>query len=204
MILKINMFGALALMLSDKISDCLVIIRDKAKTLTVDPKKLDDFIIYFEKTWITTWPPKIWNYWDHIGRRTTNDLENFNKHANSHFCSKDPSIFKFIDFLKTVDNSMTMAAIHYRENPTVTVKRCTKTVQAAKADLDNKTAYLANEISLADYLYAQASNIVFIPYLDQETLDENALIDAQLNLNLDSNDGFQDIEEEEEDEDEHS
>jgi hypothetical protein len=93
---------------------------------------------------------------------------------------------------------MTMAAIHYRENPTVTVKRCTKTIQAAKADLDNKTAYLANEISLDDYLYAQASNVVFIPYLDQETLDENALIDAQLNLNLDSNDGFKDIEDVEE------
>ena len=45
MILKINMFGALALMPSDKIIDCLAIIRDKAKTLTVDPKKLDTFII---------------------------------------------------------------------------------------------------------------------------------------------------------------
>ena len=29
---------------------------------------------------------------------------------------------------------MAMAAIHYRENPTVTVKRCTKTIQADSND----------------------------------------------------------------------
>jgi len=52
--------------------------------------------------------------------------------------------------------------------------------------------------SLLILLYAQASNIVFIPYLDQDSLDENALADAQVDLksfNIDSNDGFHDFDE---------
>ena len=27
-------------------------------------------------------PQKVWNYYDHFGRRTNNDLEDFDKHAN--------------------------------------------------------------------------------------------------------------------------
>lgn len=79
------MFGALALMPIDKIDECLSIIASKAQTLNVAQTKLQDFTDYFVKTWMQKWKPKIWNYYDHIGRRTTNDLENFNKHSNFFF-----------------------------------------------------------------------------------------------------------------------
>ena len=63
---------------------------------------------------------------------------------------------------------MSLTAQNYRENPThpATFTQNTKTLRKIQLDLDNKHAYQNNLISLKDYLYAQASNIDYIPYLD--------------------------------------
>lgn len=54
---------------------------------------------------------------------------------------------------------------------------------------------------LYDYLYAQASNIRFIPYLDEEDIAASELVDAQISqadsnfdsFNINSQDGFKDL-----------
>ena len=72
------MFGALALMPLDRLDECLTIIKSKTSLLT--GKSVNEFIVYFEKTWINgNWPQKIWNYFEYIGHKTNNDLKNFNK-----------------------------------------------------------------------------------------------------------------------------
>ena len=58
---------------------------------------------------------------------------------------------------------MTMA-VHdydYRENPT-NPALFLKNSKKIRMDLANKNAYIAEEISLAHYLYAQSANIVYI------------------------------------------
>ncbi len=105
------MFGALALIPIDRISECMDMIKAKAYLHeNVCPgKNVQVFINYFEKTWLNgNWSPKVWNYFDYIGRKTNNDLENFNKHANAEIHQAKPSIFKFINFLKSRDSAMTL------------------------------------------------------------------------------------------------
>ena len=112
------MYGALALMPLEKIPECLQIIKAKQVTLeNVSQTKCNEFHDYFNRTWLIKWSPNVWNYYDHIGRRTTNDLENFNKQANMNFNAKNPCIFNFINFLKKCDASMTITSLKYRENP---------------------------------------------------------------------------------------
>ena len=75
--------------------------------------------MYFKKTWMKgNWPPKNWNYFEYIGRRTNNDIENFNKHTNVIIHQTKPSIFKFINFIKSRDSEMYLTAQDNRENPT--------------------------------------------------------------------------------------
>ena len=81
--------------------------------------------------------------------------------------------------------------------------------RAAEMDLDHKNAYIAGKISLTDYLYAQASNIRFIPYLDEEDvalseLSDGLIAEAGVSLesfNLESQDGFTNFSDEEDDDD---
>ena len=42
-----------------------------------------------------------------------------------------------------------------------------------KIDHDYKQAYLNQEITLTDYVYAQAANIAYIPYLDPDEIEFN-------------------------------
>ena len=167
----VNMFGALALMPIDKIDECLVFIKAKASGFAFENKNVQDIIQYFEKTWINgVYKPNVWNYFDYIGRKTNNDLESFNKQANAVIKHKKPSIFKFINFLKKCDASMTMAVHDYRENPTNPAQflKNSKRVEKSRIDYANKLAFIEKEISLSDYLYSQAANIDFIEFDDPD------------------------------------
>jgi hypothetical protein len=143
-----------------------------------------------EKTWINgQWKPKVWNYFNHIGKKTTNDLENFNKQANASINQKNPNIFKFCNFLKRVDGSMTQQVHSYRENPTVNNKPIysKKIVAKEKMDLSNKEAYINGEISLKDYLYAAAANIEYIEYPDPDADEPDPEPEQSQQLSADSN-----------------
>ena len=75
--------------------------------------------------------------------------------------------------------------------------------------IEHKKAYIDGKITLANYLYAQASNIRFIPYLDEEDIAASELVDAQISqadsnfdsFNINSQDGFKDLSDEEDDDD---
>ena len=92
---------------------------------------------------------------DSIGRKTNNDLETFNKQANANL-TKDPSIFKFVNFLRKVDGSMSLQVNDYLGNPLNSSrfqKNCNKIRKEEKL-LDLKNAFIRNELNLADYIYA--------------------------------------------------
>ena len=115
------MFGALVLMPIEKIDVCLSIIKARSIQFTTLEKNINDFLVYFEKTWLNgvEWMrPKVWNYFDYIGRRTKNDLGSLNKQANAALREKKPSKFKIINFLIKIDSNMTTAIHDYRENST--------------------------------------------------------------------------------------
>jgi len=177
------MFGALALMPIESLNECLGLIKAQAFSFeNICPgKSVQEFVVYFEKTWINgIWSPKIWNYFDYIGRKTNNDLENFNKHANDIISQKHPSIFKFINFIQDRDALMTQAAQDYKENPTnpALFPKTSKQIKALQKDLDNKNAFINKEITLNDYFYAQAANIDYIEHIDP---DDDVLLDDVLN-----------------------
>ena len=50
-------------------------------------------------------------------------------------------------------------------------KKKSKKVRDTLKDLDHKNAFLAKEITLAEYLYAQAANIQFIEYLEDDSVE---------------------------------
>ena len=80
---------------------------------------------------------------------------------------------------------MQQAAHDYRENPThpALFQKNSKKVREAQKDLDHKNAYLAKEISLADYLYAQAANIDYIEHIDPDSVeDDDELIPINRNF----------------------
>ena len=58
---------------------------------------------------------------------------------------------------------MQIAANDYRANPThpAIFKKNSKKVREAQVDLDHKNAFIRKEISLGDYLHAQAANIAY-------------------------------------------
>ena len=77
---------------------------------------------------------------------------------------------------------MSLAAIDYRENPThpAAFQKNSKILRQALIDMENKNAFVNNQISLADYFYAQAANIDYIEYLDPDNLQDEL---ANLNIN---------------------
>ena len=87
------MFGALAVVPLTKIDECLSIIKERSFKFSMLEKNVNDFVTYFERTWINgvQWmKPVVWNYFDYIGRRINNDLESFNKQANAVLREKKP------------------------------------------------------------------------------------------------------------------
>jgi len=41
---------------------------------------MNPILSYFKQTWIFgSYKPETWNYFDHIGRKTNNDVESFNR-----------------------------------------------------------------------------------------------------------------------------
>ena len=182
------MFGALALMPLDRLNECMSIIKTKASLLTglIIGKSVNDFVTYFEKTSINgKWPPKVWNYFDFIVRKTNNDLENFNKHYNIEIHSKSPTIFKFISFIKTRDAAIQAAALDYRANPCnpSVFQINSKKLNEIQKDLDHKNAFINNKITLADYPYAQAANIDYIEYVDADVeLQDETIVNDEIQV----------------------
>ena len=57
-----------------------------------------------------------WNYFDYIGRRTNNDLEAFNRQLNRFLRSPKPNIFKFVQHIQGVDQSVSLQIMFIDED----------------------------------------------------------------------------------------
>ena len=78
--------------------------------------KVEDFIRYFEKTWIKgDYPVSLWNHLNNNGPRTNNHLEGDNRKTNSEMPSETLNIYQFIDFNKILESEV-FINFHRREN----------------------------------------------------------------------------------------
>jgi len=72
-----NMLPTIALVPSNLLSEALKIVEN---FVVVTEMNMNPILSYFKKTWIFgSYKPETWNYFDHIGRKTNNDVESFNR-----------------------------------------------------------------------------------------------------------------------------
>ena len=112
-----------------------------------------------------------WNYFDYIGRRTNNDLEAFNRQLNRFLRSPKPNIFKFVQHIQGVDQSVSLQIIAYRKNPVDYGSRWSKSKVQRESEekfLKLKAAYIAKSLELYDYLYAVAANVELTMFIDED------------------------------------
>jgi hypothetical protein len=82
-----------------------IIKNSKPKGVNVQP-----IINYFESTWINgRFEPATWIHFDDIGPRSNNHVEALNRVINTKLMKAHPNIWKFIDFIKSLDNQMKLA-----------------------------------------------------------------------------------------------
>ncbi len=73
----VNMLSTIALVPSNLLFEALKIVEN---FVVVTEMNMDPILSYFKKTWIFgSYKPETWNYFDHIGRKTNNDVESFNR-----------------------------------------------------------------------------------------------------------------------------
>ncbi|CAF0995559.1 unnamed protein product [Brachionus calyciflorus] len=75
-------------------------------------KNIDNFLKYFESTWIDgRYTIEIWNHFNNYGPRTNNHVEAHNRNINNELLIKHPNIYQFVDFIKLVETEL------YRDGP---------------------------------------------------------------------------------------
>ena len=78
--------------------------------------KVEDFIKYFEKTWVNgDYPISLWNHWNNDGPRTNNHLEGDNRKTNAEMPSVNLNIYQYIDFNKILEAEV-FINFHRREH----------------------------------------------------------------------------------------
>ena len=64
-------------------------------------QEADDFISYFESTWLDgNFPPRTWNYFSHEGPRTNNHLEGWHNRLKRVSRKAHPNLFEVVEILK--------------------------------------------------------------------------------------------------------
>jgi hypothetical protein len=95
----VNMLSTIALVPLSQLSEALKVVTDFVIITKCDRTPI---LKYFMKTWINgKYNPDTWNYYDHIGRKTNNDVEGFNHYLNKFLHSPHPNIYKFVDHIKS-------------------------------------------------------------------------------------------------------
>jgi len=161
----------------DLIDEGIKIIEFAALKIQGVVKGLEPIMTYFKNNWINgplTKRPPVWNYFDFIGRQTNNDVEGFNRICNRLIKSKNPSIYKFIDALKRFDQEMSLQVEYFKKNPLdpFGYPKSSKQKQKEEAFINLKAAFLKEELSLKDYLFAVASQIEPTQYLNEPLCGE--------------------------------
>ena len=103
--------GALALIPEDQVEGAWSMIKGTPVGLDVQP-----IINYFERTWMRGhFQPSMWNHYGTYGPRTNNHVESFNALINKQLNSPHPNMWKFINFIKTQDNKMTLWSLQQKQ-----------------------------------------------------------------------------------------
>ena len=150
--------GALALVPIAHIQEAWCIIKET----TPSGLNVLSIVQYFEKTWLRgQFPPSMWNHFEPSGPRTNNHVESFNAMINRQLSTAHPNMWKFITFIKTQDNKMTLWLLQQKQ-VIYYIKKTTRdhTLQRAnEQQLFEK--FTASQISLDTYLGLLSSSVAF-------------------------------------------
>jgi hypothetical protein len=114
-----------------------------------------------------------------------------------------PNIFKFVQHIQGVDQSVSLQIIAYRKNPVDYGSRWAKSKAQRESEekfLKLKAAYIAKSLELYDYLFAVAANVELTMFIDEDgNLDpvnvledvvedfNNSIVEDLENVDLNSN-----------------
>ena len=100
---------------SNLLSEALKIVEN---FVVVTKMNMNPILSYFKKLgFLDRISRKLMNYFDHIGRKTNDDVKGFNRILNKYLNSPHPNIFKFVDHLKTLDADMVLKCTEFKRNP---------------------------------------------------------------------------------------
>ena len=119
----------------------------------LNSKKLDEFIEYFENTWLNEkchFDRKDWNLWERYSSRTNNLSETYNHKINGQVISSKSNVFKVLD---VVQKQEALTSVTFERVNLGKVKKSTNAQQVKGASIALlKQKYKNNELEVMDYL----------------------------------------------------
>ena len=149
----IRMFMALPFVKLDDIDCCFEELKDTKPEIDEEDKKIEQFIEYFENTWISDqchFDRSLWNIYDQYSSRTNNISETYNHQINGQVIAPNSNVYKILDVLRKQE---TLTANKFeRVNLGKEKKQTTKQqLKDAKIALLKKY-YEHGDIDVMDYL----------------------------------------------------
>ena len=92
---------------------------------------------YFKRNWIEkeSFPPVLWNHFDHSEWRTTNFAEGFHSKFNKLINKSHPSVYVLIEFIKTIETASTIQ-LHRVQNAPLAHNSQIVTTKRRKCDIE--------------------------------------------------------------------
>ena len=119
----------------------------------LNSKKLDEFVEYFENTWLNEkchFDRKDWNLWERYSSRTNNLSETYNHKINGQVISSKSNVFKVLD---VVQKQEALTSVTFERVNLGKVKKSTNSQQVKDASIALlKQKYKKNELEVMDYL----------------------------------------------------
>ena len=95
----------------------LINVREAFNQIKLDKPidiRMDEFILYFERTWLSRiYPIELWNHYDTEGPRTNNHVEGDNAALNRFVNVDSPNIYDLILAMKDFETSVAVKYFKY-------------------------------------------------------------------------------------------
>ena len=119
----------------------------------IDSAKLEQFIKYYENTWIKPschFDRSVWNIYDQYSTRTNNISETYNHQINGHVMNPNSNIYKIMDVVKKQE---ALASTKYERVNLGKEKKSSNAQKTKDAQIALiKTQYKYGEVDMMDYL----------------------------------------------------
>ncbi len=115
-------------------------------------KNIDDFILYFQRTWLSSiYPKDLWNHYSSEGPRTNNHVEGDNAALNRFVNVDSPKIYDLILCMKYIESTF---AVKYFKNKETNEpqKRRQEDINRDKAIQECRLQLARNQVSINGYL----------------------------------------------------